>query len=229
MPTIPHSIDLQTRLAHLTVDVSAAALTTVWPDWRDDDFLPAYNKFYFIVGGEGSVRIAGREYHPQAGELWLMPAGVRQSYATRPDKPFTKYWCHFTASTGGRQLFDMVRVPNLVKVPDLPGLSTRFQYLVDCQADSGLVAVLRRKAAMIEIIALFLEWSGADASLYHLGSDDPLHYVLSHIEENLSRPLVVKDLAEIAHLQQNYFIGQFRKAFGVPPIRYVLLRRIELA
>jgi AraC family transcriptional regulator, arabinose operon regulatory protein len=76
------SIELQARLAHLSVDVSAAALTRVWPEWRDDDYLPSYDKFYFFLGGEGHLRIDGVDYYPSPGELYLMPSG--SASPTRP-------------------------------------------------------------------------------------------------------------------------------------------------
>ena len=223
------STELQARLAHLTVDVSAAALTTVWPDWRDDDYVPAYNKFYFFLDGAGSLRIDGTDYSPKPGELYLMPSGIRQSYATDPDRPFTKYWCHFAARIGDRSLFELVKAPAFVRVPDAPALSELFRRLVDRQEGQDLVSLLGRKAALLEIICRFLEWSGSDLRLFALDSDDRLRRVLTYMEENLAKPVSVEELADIAHLQKNYLIGRFRKAFGLPPIRYLNLRRVELA
>ena len=223
------SIELQARLAHLCVDISAAALTTVWPEWRDEEYVPAYNKFYFFLGGEGRLRIDGVDYFPKPGELYLMPSGVRQSYDTVPERPFTKYWCHFTALTGDRNLFELVKPPPFARVPDIPDLSALFQHLVDCHEGADLVSMLRRKAALIEILCRFLEWSGSDPSMFALESDDRLRRVLTFMEENVAAPISVEQLAEIAHLQKNYFISRFRAAFGMPPIRYLLLRRIELA
>ncbi|MDG0791526.1 AraC family transcriptional regulator [Cohnella ginsengisoli] len=56
-----------------------------------------HNKFYFITDGEGWLKIGDRELYPKPGRLALMPEGVLQSYPAIYDKPYTKYWCHFTA------------------------------------------------------------------------------------------------------------------------------------
>jgi AraC family transcriptional regulator, arabinose operon regulatory protein len=140
-----------------------------------------------------------------------------------------KYWCHFTARTNDRSLFELVQAPPFVRVPDVPALSELFQALVDRQEGTSLVSLLGRKAALLEILCRFLEWGGSDRLLFDLDPDDRLRRVLSHMEQNLARPVSVEELADIAHLQKNYFIGRFRKAFGMPPIRYLQQRRIELA
>ena len=42
-------------------------------------------------------------------------------------------------------------------------------------------------------------------------------------------PLTVSDLARVAALSPSHFSREFRRAFGEPPHRYLLTRRLELA
>ncbi|MDG0791511.1 AraC family ligand binding domain-containing protein [Cohnella ginsengisoli] len=102
---------LQMYLSNLQVNVTALGFNPVWSDWRGIDYTPDYNKFYFITDGEGWLKIGDRELYPKPGQLALMPEGVRQSYSAINDKPYTKFWCHFTAKIGTINLFDLIRLP----------------------------------------------------------------------------------------------------------------------
>ena len=57
----------------------------------------------------------------------------------------------------------------------------------------------------------------------------PLHIVTRYIEEHVEDALTLGQLAALAHLSVFSFARHFRAAIGVPPHRYVLLRRVERA
>lgn len=223
------SRDLHSCLSNLTVDVSAAALTHVSADWQDFDVVPPYNKLYLILDGEGMLRIDGRDYYPKAGEAYLMAAGRIQSYSATSEHTFTKYWCHFTASVGERGLFDIVRVPDFFKVEELGAATDMFKALIAAYHGNDLVSALSLKSAMLSLIAWYLEGCGAGrVELFAAESNARLRRVLGYIEENISSPLSVDALASVAHLQKNYFIRMFRDDLGLPPMKYVTARRIEI-
>jgi AraC family transcriptional regulator len=56
-----------------------------------------------------------------------------------------------------------------------------------------------------------------------------LRRVLDYIESSLGDELPLADLAAIAGMSEHYFVERFRVSIGVPPHRYVLLRRIHRA
>jgi AraC family transcriptional regulator, arabinose operon regulatory protein len=226
----PRFIDAGTYLSTLQVDVTAAAFTHVPPDWRDIDYVPAYNKFYFIQDGEGVLEIGGRRYAPGPGELYLLPEGVRQSYSVSGKNTFTKYWCHFTARVGSFNLFDVVPAPDFIRVGDGEKAIGLFRDLIAGYGGNDVLSALRMKAAMLELIAFYLECAGAGSPrLFESEKDERLRRVLRFIDETLASAITVERLADIAHLQPNYFIGYFKSRLGVTPMRYVHLRRIDLA
>jgi AraC family transcriptional regulator, arabinose operon regulatory protein len=223
------SRDLHTCLSNLTVDVSAAALTHVSADWQEFDYVTPYNKMYFIIDGEGMLKIDGRDYYPEPGEVYLLPAGLSQSYSVTSERTFTKYWCHFTASVGERNLFDIVRVPHFFKVADREAAGGMFEALIAAYHGNDLKSALMLKSSMLSIIAWYLEGCGsARVELFASESNSRLRRVLGYIEENIASPLSVDLLASVAHLQKNYFIRAFREDLGLPPMKYVNARRIEI-
>jgi AraC family transcriptional regulator len=56
-----------------------------------------------------------------------------------------------------------------------------------------------------------------------------LRAVVEYVEEHLHASPTLDQLAAVARLSPNYFVGQFKKATGLPPHQYVILRRVELA
>lgn len=213
-----------------TVSVEEARLTHCWPEWGEDSYTPAYNKFYFILSGEGELTVDGKKYSPKPGELFLMPAGVPQSYRTVSGDTYTKYWCHFTAESGGVRLFDAIRTPLCVKVKDPERLKNFFAQLVDAHCSEDSLAPLLEKARMLDILLVFLE-EAADVGITHSESlpAEQLKLITDYISSHLSEEITLEDLAALVHFHPNYFISFFRKYFGVPPLRYVSNARLERA
>ncbi|MFD0693653.1 AraC family transcriptional regulator [Paenibacillus sp. GCM10027628] len=217
-------------LDNLQVHVTAMGHNQVWSDWRDLDYMPDYNKFYLICDGEGWVKIGDTEYAPKPGHWFLMPQGVKQSYSYTDGPRYTKYWCHFTAKVGENNLFNLLKVPVFLE-PGKDGEPKQlFRELLSCNAGTSLTAPLLVKAAMIKLIAYYVEHAAADrAGVEPAAVSEPLQAVIEHIHLNYDRNLTIDELAERAHLHPNYFIRVFKRRFGTSPIQYVNRKRIEEA
>ena len=56
-----------------------------------------------------------------------------------------------------------------------------------------------------------------------------LKLVLDYIEENLARPITLRQLADLTGVSSRHFERAFRQTMGVPPHGYVLQRRVTAA
>ena len=217
-------------MSNLQVDVEIAGYTYCPRNWADFDYLPDYNKFYYICDGEGWLKIGDKEYYPKPGQLFLMPAGVIQSYSTISDNTFRKYWCHFTAKIGGINLFDIVKGPVFIDVVDDLTLTGLFSKLVNSFEIGGFTADFRAKGIMIEIIAWYFDnLPLSDIRLYSCHSVEKLGAVLAYIEAHIMENITIEDLADIVHFHPNYFIKFFRKHLGCSPLQYINRLRLEKA
>lgn len=217
-------------LANINVSLGHSGYQKVWPDWRDLDYIPGYNKFYYICDGEGWLSINGNEYYPKPGQMFLMPGGVKQSYSAINDNTFTKYWCHFTASVGDMNLFDVISLPYFIDVRERPAADGLFKRLIEGGESTGLTSALKVKAALLELISFYIENAAVGKiNLSSSGTLDKLSLILNYIDSHLTENITVEKLAQLMHLHPNYFIKFFRRNLGTSPINYVNKRRIDRA
>lgn len=223
---------LSNVLANLEVELITANHNLCAPDWRDLNYTPDYSKFYLICEGEGWLQIGGKEYYPQPGELFLMPEGVEQSYSFISERPFYKYWCHFTAQVGGINLFKLLDL-NPQCAPRQPELLTNvFQELVKYSGSDAVYAKLLAKSKLMELIACYvmdLEIDAEHMSFKHTSTVNKLSEVLDYIDEHIARNMTVEELAGIVYMHPNSFIRLFKQYAGMPPIQYITHKKIEKA
>ncbi|WP_199624664.1 AraC family transcriptional regulator [Paenibacillus alkalitolerans] len=217
-------------IANVKLDCSVAAYTKVPVTWNEDNYVPDFNKLYFILEGEGYVKVGDRTFNPKPGQLYLMPAGITQSYGTIGDNTFGKYWCHFTAEIGQFPLFQIVETPYFVDISDREQLTGAFDRLIYWRRRDEITSVIHINSILLEIIALFIDRSeSVKLNTKITGSLDKMNTVLQYIDDHLSDPLSVDTLAQIAHFHPNYFIRVFKETTGFSPIQYVNRLRIEKA
>ncbi|RAP78040.1 helix-turn-helix domain-containing protein [Paenibacillus montanisoli] len=217
-------------LRALQIDVITAFKTQVTTDWVDLDYVPEYNKLYYIVEGEGWLKVDGHEMYPAPGELCLMPAYTRQSYSVLANKrPFLKYWCHFTASIGPFDLFQWIGVPLKISIADQEEMTALFKLLVSLRASGSIISRLREKSIMLEIIARYLEHVPITILQHRSEELKRIQFIQEYIDGHMAESLRIEDMAKAAHLHPNYFIAYFKKHFGVPPLKYVSRKRADKA
>ncbi|SDT52766.1 AraC-type DNA-binding protein [Paenibacillaceae bacterium GAS479] len=217
-------------LDNLQIRVQVAHRTQCSADWRDLDFVPEFNRLYFIMDGEGWLKVDGRECFPKQGQLCLMPAFVKQSYSALEERqPFNKYWCHFTAGVGPFDLFQWINAPLCIDVPDPERMQGLFAELDELHKRRSLVSVLKEKSVMLEIVSSFLEHIPVQVLKHRSDEMQRIRIIQDYVEAHLHESLSVNDMAGALHLHPNYFISYFKKHFGMPPAKYVNRKRLEKA
>ncbi len=217
-------------LGNLQIRVQVAHRTQCTADWRDLDYVPEFNRLYFIMDGEGWLKVDGRECFPKPGQLCLMPAFVKQSYSAVPDKPpFSKYWCHFNAGVGPFDLFQWIDAPLCIDAPDPQRIQSLFAELAELNARPSLVSLLREKAVMLEILSSFLESIPVQVLTHRSEDMQRIRIIQDYVESHLQESLSINDLAASLHLHPNYFISYFKKHFGMPPAKYISRKRMDMA
>ncbi len=221
---------LKSYISNLQVNVTMAYYTKCQRTWSEMEYIPEYNKFYFICEGEGWLKIGDREYFPKPGQLFLMPQGVIQSFSAVSDNTFGKYWCHFTARVGDKNLFDIIKLPYFIDVRNAAEITALFKEMAGCFQSDSLTSALRLKAALLQVIAFYIENTVIeDIHLLSSASVEKLTLVLAYIDGHISEDITVEQLAELLHFHPNYFIRFFKARMGSSPMHYINRIKLEKA
>lgn len=174
------------------------------------------------------LQIENKTYYPTPNQLCLMPQGKLQSYSTINKNTFKKYWCHFTANIGEKNLFDFFPTPYILDIKNTEHIIGLFHKLIQHFHSEQLTAAIETKAVMLEIIAYFLKHTLEETELPTLSdSIIKLNEITNYMEKMLPEDIQVQDLAEKVNFHPNYFIKFFKKHLGISPMQYVLQMRIS--
>jgi AraC-like DNA-binding protein len=221
---------IQNYLVNLQVNVIEAEYTKCWSTWREINYTPSYNKFYFICDGCGWLQIDGHDFYPEPGQFFLMPAGTLQSYSAINNNPFLKYWCHFTATVGERNLFDIIKPPYYFQVKDSFLLESLFKELIEAMKSRDITAPLKVKSSMLQIISYYIENSlDLNSVLSESLTSERIGTVINYINTHLSEHITVESLAGQLHFHPNYFSRFFKSYLGVSPMQYLHRVRMQKA
>jgi len=174
------------------------------------------------------LRIDNKEYFPKPGQLFLMPANIKQSYSVISENLYIKYWCHFTARIGDKNIFDIIKVPYSIDAPNAVELKSIFDELLENYANKEFYTSLTLNANILRLISYYLKHTILEkVFLSQSAAIEKLSQIIEYIDKNLNRSITIENLAAIVHFQPNYFIRFFKKHIGVSPIQYINRKRID--
>jgi AraC-like DNA-binding protein len=226
---------MRSYLANTQVMLQTVSLTKVNSSWVSTNMVPEINRLYYILEGEGCIKVRGREWFPGPGQLVLMPAGVEQSYSiVREDYTYRKYWCHFSAMVGDIHLFQLLPAPVVVDVKDPARLEAQFNELIRLNKSKELTAPLRIKTILFELLSTFIELAmeqtdEAERFTSATPNVSKMNTILEHIDQHLAMHMTIEELAKLVHFHPNYFLNVFKSMLGVSPIVYINKKRMEKA
>ncbi|WP_028611722.1 AraC family transcriptional regulator [Paenibacillus harenae] len=220
---------LSDLLQALQIELLVASKTQVSNGWGETDSVPEYNKLYFICEGEGWIRIGGDDYYPQPGQLFLTPSHAKVSFSALNNRPYLKYWCHFTITAGPFDLFRWIGVPLCIEAADKTRMLSMFQELIEWHRQSSIVARLREKSLLLEIVCHFLSSVPIRVLQHRTEEMNRLNVIQQYIDSRLHTSISIDQMADAVHLHPNYFIAYFKKHFGMPPLKYVNRKRADRA
>ncbi|MBS1412947.1 MAG: helix-turn-helix transcriptional regulator [Christensenellaceae bacterium] len=200
------------------------------PDWwGEENISVCYNKLYYIVDGECYIKINQQEFIAHPGQIFFLPSGSKQTYYNISNNHVQKYWFHFSALDGDRDVFRDIPLPCCinVSVQDKEKVMENFKAVSLRDGAKDIVDILIQNYAMMDILAYYIDKShlcGIKAA-----PDELINAVINYIDNNLDSELTPETLSGLVHFHPSYFSRYFKKKLGMPPHEYIKKRRIEKA
>lgn len=188
-----------------------------------------YARLYWVLYGEAEVQVGDERFKLARGHLCLLPAKTPVKMFS-PAENMDHYWVHFSSTLQqGVCLFDLFDFPRVL-VGDEVGVSpTVFDVIKSTFGSDNFGEATRGQAALREALVPFFSKARSKRSYdewLHLKFFQP---AIDFVERNLPGGVKVPAMARTVGLHPNYFSEKFKNCFGLPPRKYICLRRIERA
>ncbi len=178
----------------------------------------------YVLSGTGHVRVGDTEFCPRAGDAYFLPQGMPHLYGSNKHDPFEKIWVNF----GGKAVDDMIRqygIEGKFHFPalDISDLLLKMQYYTD---HAGLSDRGEKCVSLLHAIFYRLSASCEPKTREHA---TPVQAMLAYIDRHETDMISLEELAAVCKKSPSQAERLFKKETGMPPYRYILNRKIELA
>jgi AraC-like DNA-binding protein len=219
------------HLEQMQIEVTAASETLIGPlPANPRDMVYDCNRYLYVTSGKGRLQALNQDIELVQGTLCVLLNGVAHRVIVAPGDTLTIKWCHFHMSYGDREIYRLLALPITAALEDAEYAGALFDRLIQEMRKDRLTSRLRVKAAMLELISMYLESiPEGNALTYPTPELQKIEAVLKYIDEHLAENITVEELAKQVYLHPNYFIVFFKSFLGFSPIQYVNHRRMEVA
>lgn len=156
-------------------------------------------------------------YHIALFDLRLVTGGIE-------DRAYHEVWLPLIS---GKLILDPLITPSH---PYYDELKRCAENVISCVWFKTMQNELLLRSSLMEMFFLLLD-SGSihEMIVQNIESDDILAPVIGYISEHYMDSITIEELAQTVHLSKSYFMGLFRKTFGMPALSYVHHVRIDAA
>ncbi len=179
-------------------------------------------KLYAPTAGRAWVAVDGRRTELRPGRLYLIPPHHRLEFAAEPEMEVD--WLHFVPES---PVVD-ARLAALGAVHPFPAaVAARWRPVgrrcAEFFAAPTPVLTFRMQAMVSELVGLALEQAPV------VVAEPRLLAALRYMEDHLTRPVSLAEMAASAGLSAGHFHRLFRAQFHTTPFLYLLRRRMAMA
>ncbi len=200
-----------------------------------------YYQFIYCQKGTGFLRIGDNVYSAIPGKGYLVKPMVPHS--TTPSGPLRLTEFKFTVE--GEEFDQSLRqLPEEIDIDGHLSLRVSMKDVLKEGLSQALYSNEATNAAMLLFFIKLLrkrDIKGDDTISRRIYFDPPFRQkgdidsavelikVTDYIEEHLAEPLSLETLCEVAHFEKSYLTLRFNEIWGISPMKYVNLQRIERA
>lgn len=182
-------------------------------------------RFYLPVEGSFVLRYLDREIVVEPGSVYLVPPETPFSFASIT--PSDHYWLHFSSIQ--LRTLPQLRMAQYMKIRNRTMYIRTMNRLMEKTVSAKSFLELEEvRHLSLRLVLPLLEKSLADTVFVPLNKDW-LGPVLDYIDEHLGEKIRISTLQKMTGFGRAAFSAEFNKACGLPPLQYIMERRLTLA
>ncbi|WP_236648865.1 AraC family transcriptional regulator [Spirosoma sp. 209] len=188
----------------------------------------------YCTDGLGWVQVPKGRVQLQAGDLYAIAPGVPHSYAADPQQPWTIYWFHINGSACAESVWATLgnadQLPQTVRVVFSPERIALFDRIYDTFLNGYSQSnLLFANLTLPYFLASFVLPDNFRPKTRVAAPVSATDRAIQFMQDNLSRPVTLDNIAQSAHLSVSFFSRKFRQDTGYAPIEYFNHLRIQRA
>lgn len=214
-------------LPDLKVEILSAQFAELDNAWNYPKIYDTFSRIYFIEDGNGIIEHHNLIFDLKPGWLYLIPSHTTvKMYCP---KYLTQYYIHFKAEIlNGLSVFKLFTPFYQLSLHNRPYLPYLIYRLIGIWDKETIGETIESEAILRILLALFFP-VGSEAEQESLQAFQRFECIFRYIDEHITNPITLKELAKLVNLQPTYFSNLFCSLIGIPPIQYLNRKRIEKA
>ncbi|MBO7748531.1 helix-turn-helix transcriptional regulator [Paenibacillus sp. MWE-103] len=201
------------------------------PDWSFAGRTLKQYALNYVIGGRGEFAVDGRVHPVEKGDVFFYRPYESHGLLALPGKPFISITVVFHFADLPFPAEELLAGAHMLGRFDGHAVERQFAELVAKYRQPGLENGLRCQSLLLAILA---ETSrrvaeGRQETAVSRKSLAKLIQVKNHIEARLDAGLDAAELERLSGLTWNYLIAEFKKAFGITPMQFLIWARVAKA
>lgn len=216
----------------------------MWQNVREKPVVQGYICDYqlaYIACGQLWIQIQQDEYVCSEGSLVLFePFEVYSTEIMSPQESFHCYTIHFNINPEYRKRELVMALlgegGNVFTCGEMPAMAGMFKDLYQSKEEQemGLILQTGLHLRLVCLNMLRARWPKGSITLSTARPNssreaDVVKKSIRYIQENVTRPLRIRDLSSYLNISENYLYKCFVNIFQMPPSRYILQYKVRLS
>lgn len=226
----------QYHLAHAGEDsplnVDLAGITRPVPQFFVSATSPktptlSYYQLEYVLDGKIFIETENEAYCAEKGDFFFINKGVFRSLHSDKKHPVKKM---FVTAKG--PLLDGIIKAYKIKQPVIVAkldVKKRFENIISILEDAAAYSPQTRDAIGVEILSILQNAARQLNTVDTINKRHIAENILKFIDDNLSRKFTIEELSQNFFLGKTQLIKVFKDKYGLTPIKYAQLQRIEMA
>lgn len=201
--------------------------------WNEYNAKKDYD-LWIVTKGQVQIKYCGDTYIMQPMDAFLIyPETLYRASALSDECRFI--FIHFDANIGSnRRALNDYNFDGFIRKDAASKEIDMFMKSYAAYVKKEAVSELYLKGCFYTMLAGIIQYKfekNKEALFKDSGKQSVLRFiwVLKYIDSNFNRNIYMKELADIMHISEKYFITHFKNVIGIPPARYILELRMKKA
>lgn len=200
--------------------IEEGGFATVGDFWKDIVYFYQHKRIYYITQGEAQLYLKGKEIHLKSGHIYFIPD---YSIVTANCNCYlSHYYVHFKTDSLLNNLLNSISAFSEIHADE--GTEPLFNFLLDNLHSEMPANKLAANGALEILLSKFLK-----NTTFQDGTILKFNDIIQYIKNNISKKFTIKELADMASLNEVYFSNSFSKAIGMSPVQYITEQKLNQA